>query len=743
MRKQGRRGRWTSPLLAAALAFHPWLTPPVAATGGSPVPRIDEVRADFDAGLLSIRGQNLVRSVHDPVYVSLSGETLAVVNRLPSEILAQLPPGIEPGTYRLVVVRSGFLPLADAMDVTLGAAGPRGEPGEPGEKGDRGDPGPPGVQGQRGDPGAPGADGATWLSGNGVPSEAIGRPGDHYLDAANGDVYRKTDRWRLLTNITGPQGPSGTPGDTKLVELAALAGVAPEDVGVPAAAVRPADCDAGAAITLTVGGAAAGEVVGVVAEEALSTPFRFRVVVRGGSPAAVGQAAQLTIRNVDVLTVAGQIGETAVAGTRDDSPLHLFTIEPTALRADVGTGFRTFERMSVRDIATAELAPFGLLVDLPVLPREEYEVRWQETPFAYVSRLLEREGVHYRFADDGRLIGGQNNSAFPAGPALTYRGHFAGIDPGELALSSFRAGAAAAPAGAAVTGWDFRSKEPVVGRAGAGEGVDGLVAMDQTVGNRQTADRRAQALLDRERARRLTNTGTSNSPAVRAGRMVTVSGGGFGGGYVVTAVRHAAWADGGCFAYGNAFSAIPDAVTYRPPLRTPIPRVESSLTAVVTNTSDPDRLGRVKVKFPLLEGGAFESDWIRAAVPLNPRDSNPFVPNGCAMDREVLVSFIGGDPRMPTVVGLLYNEDPPTPSEHCGPAVLSGQAPGGSVCPAGSTVLFSHAFADPPSVVVTPAGADGAGSCRVLDVEKTRFSYCCQGGQASSVNWIASAGPVE
>jgi N-acetylneuraminic acid mutarotase len=141
---------------------------PASATGTSLLLRIHEVQADFETGRILIRGQNLVRTSDDTVHVSLSGEPLPVLSQTAAEITASLPAGIEPGTYRLVVIRASYLPLADAMDVTLGTAGPPGSPGERGEKGERGDTGPPGLPGEKGatgekgEPGPPGPRGLDW-----------------------------------------------------------------------------------------------------------------------------------------------------------------------------------------------------------------------------------------------------------------------------------------------------------------------------------------------------------------------------------------------------------------------------------------------------------------------------------------------------------------------------------------------------------------------------------------------------
>jgi hypothetical protein len=124
--------------------------------------RLHEARADLDAGQLRIRGENLVRGANDPLQAWLAGTPLSVVSKTPGEVVVLLPAGIEPGTHKLIVVRPSLVPLADVLDVTLGAVGPAGPPGEEGAKGDRGDTGPQGIPGERGpkgdkgDPGIPG-----------------------------------------------------------------------------------------------------------------------------------------------------------------------------------------------------------------------------------------------------------------------------------------------------------------------------------------------------------------------------------------------------------------------------------------------------------------------------------------------------------------------------------------------------------------------------------------------------------
>jgi uncharacterized protein involved in type VI secretion and phage assembly len=86
------------------------------------------------------------------------------------------------------------------------------------------------------------------------------------------------------------------------------------------------------------------------------------------------------------------------------------------------------------------------------------------------------------------------------------------------------------------------------------------------------------------------------------------------------------------------------------------------VVGIVTNNQDPDKMHRVKVKFPWL-ADAQESWWARIASPMagNGRGAY-FLPE---VDDEVLVAFEHGDVRFPYVVGSLWNgkDSPPTTND--------------------------------------------------------------------------------
>ena len=81
-------------------------------------------------------------------------------------------------------------------------------------------------------------------------------------------------------------------------------------------------------------------------------------------------------------------------------------------------------------------------------------------------------------------------------------------------------------------------------------------------------------------------------------------------------------------------------------------RIYGVVVGVVTNNQDPDKMGRVKVRFPWLNE-TDESHWARVATMMAGKDRGSwFLPE---VEDEVLVAFAHGDVREPYVVGALWN----------------------------------------------------------------------------------------
>ena len=144
------------------------------------------------------------------------------------------------------------------------------------------------------------------------------------------------------------------------------------------------------------------------------------------------------------------------------------------------------------------------------------------------------------------------------------------------------------------------------------------------------------------------------SPALRAGTAVNISGVGstFNGRYVLTTVQHKF----GDVAYRSTFEvtgaqdrSLHNLVAGDAPIAG---RIYGVVVAIVTNNEDPEKLGRVKLKFPWL-ADSFESDWARmTSLGAGPDSGAVWIPE---VNDEVLVAFELGHPSRPYVVGSLWN----------------------------------------------------------------------------------------
>ena len=203
------------------------------------------------------------------------------------------------------------------------------------------------------------------------------------------------------------------------------------------------------------------------------------------------------------------------------------------------------------------------------------------------------------------------------------------------------------------------------------------IITDQPVSSVDEAKSLAQALEDAISSEHVQAEGVClGNPAILAGTLVDIKkvGTKFGGKYFVTEAQHR-WSTGDM--YQTRF-----VVSGRQP-NTVASLVQSSgdgdgrargvVVGVVTNLSDPDDFGRVKVKFPWLpknSGAEIESTWCRIASPMaGAQRGMYFLPE---INDEVLVSFEHGDMSYPYIIGGLWNKTDKPPLA-IGDAVASGK----------------------------------------------------------------------
>jgi uncharacterized protein involved in type VI secretion and phage assembly len=243
-----------------------------------------------------------------------------------------------------------------------------------------------------------------------------------------------------------------------------------------------------------------------------------------------------------------------------------------------------------------------------------------------------------------------------------------------------------------VRGWDWQAKQEIVGQVQngqtspkvgqskkGGELVKSGFSMEapylithRLIQDQGLADRLAQAVADRHDSRFIEADGLcTGNPSIVAGATINITSVGdrFSGSYFVTNAVHTF---DPAEHYKTRFSV--SGLNPTTLLSLIVAAEEQPVPAhvaigIVTNNSDPDGFGRVKVKFPWLSSD-HESDWVRIAVPGGgDKRGMQFLPE---VNDEVLVAFELGDIQSPYVIGGLWNgrDKPPLPNNE---ATKSGQ----------------------------------------------------------------------
>jgi type VI secretion system VgrG family protein len=319
-------------------------------------------------------------------------------------------------------------------------------------------------------------------------------------------------------------------------------------------------------------------------------------------------------------------------------------------------------------------------------PTWRHLVQFEESDFAFVSRLCERYGIFYFFENTPtaeQIVFVDCNHFLPR----LEDGHELPFTPDPQAApeagSLLRFDAAYQTVPHKIFLQDYNDELPklpllvtaVVDAAGHGNRVEYGAHYRTTAEGDFLAKVRAEELL----SRKLRFNGSSTVTRLTAGRIFTLTDHRFrawGQQYLVVSVRHrikeaqAAPANSvfaqGEGEYTNEFVAISNDVAFRPEPRTPRPRIDGMINGRVESnmaSTDPalDDLGRYRVRLPFdlsTTPSGFGSWWIRKLEPYGgPNNGMHFpLPPGT----HVLVAFINGDPDRPFIVGTLPAADNPS-----------------------------------------------------------------------------------
>jgi len=377
--------------------------------------------------------------------------------------------------------------------------------------------------------------------------------------------------------------------------------------------------------------------------------------------------------------------------TSEDTGLSTYQIEivPAFWLLTQRTNCRVFQQMTDLEVALAILTEWRLLIEnqcTATYKTRKYRVQYQETDFAFVSRMLEASGISYLFeqrGDDTVLVLRDAPEAMPARPEPL--GHFNTAVPSRIHATGFRAVRRVRPGRITFADHDPRlpntpllshavsSAHPIEStlesftyRAGNGKygnpGPKDTPTADDR-GRSRTDPDEAKLIADRDAAARIAATQrfsyTTNCFEVRAGAIVPIVGHPIAEKYkglLVTSVVVEGKHDSNATILAETVDA---KQPYKPHRRTPTPNISGVECATVVGpageTVHCDEFGRVRVQFHWDRYGNMDelsSCWVAV--------NQPWAGEGFGMvnlpriGQEVLVSFLGGDPEEPVIVGRIF-----------------------------------------------------------------------------------------
>ena len=451
-----------------------------------------------------------------------------------------------------------------------------------------------------------------------------------------------------------------------------------------------------ATLTLTAGGRtfAAAALEGA---ERVSQLFRFVVDVPAANPGALpfdallGQpvSASLALPNGATRHFNG-IASRISQGSTDKSIVFRIEVVPQLWLLTRTSNSRAFQDLSVPDILTRVLSERGIPFQLNLqgaYPPRDFVLQYRESDFAFVSRLMEEEGIFYFFehgAGGHTLVIADSPQSHPVVPAKatipfgrdaihdwtktqelrsgkhSLRDYHFTVPGDDFAVS------AEIPSTVPVGTVNHRLQTPLTRSLEVydwpGEYAQRFDDASPTgAAVRAEGPRTGAIRSEQEAAQAIAIQGGSVVPSLTAGHKFTLAGHfDANGQYVVTGVKHTA-RDPGTGNHrvdsDNSFTCIPASLPFRPVRTTPRPVVAGMQTAVVTGPAGSqvfaDRYGRVKVQFMWDREGRRDensSTWIRVST-LHGGSSFALPEVG----DEVLVGFLEGDPDQPIIVGSVPN----------------------------------------------------------------------------------------
>ena len=443
--------------------------------------------------------------------------------------------------------------------------------------------------------------------------------------------------------------------------------------------------------------------------EGISEPFRFDLElvseVETGNPGKVkphdlvGQpfTIKIALENEKVRYISG-LCESFSAGRQDDQlAYYKASIVSWFSFLSLASNCRIFQKKTVPDIIQQVFTDLGYS-DFEVSLTKDYTawdycVQYRETDFAFISRIMEAEGIFYYFQHDSAkhtmILSDDPSSYKPLPQESSFHYAFVTGVQEDLQDTIRTWNAEEKIHSGKWTTRDFHHEmpannlqitEPSSGVATAGQKFE---VFDYPGDHAKKFNDPAARLgnihpegekLNKNRMQELEATrvefsGMSRCRAFTSGYKISVAGGNADGSYLLTGLTHQAHQvpdylnrDVPREAYANEFKCIEASVPFKPQERTAKPVIAGLQTALVVDESSsgnteeiwPDKYGRIRARFPWDRESKYAC-WLRVIQPWAGKMwGHQWLPR---TGDEVAVSFLEGDPDQPVVVGSIYNSD--------------------------------------------------------------------------------------
>ncbi|MEA3445222.1 MAG: type VI secretion system tip protein VgrG, partial [Bacteroidota bacterium] len=384
----------------------------------------------------------------------------------------------------------------------------------------------------------------------------------------------------------------------------------------------------------------------------------------------VGSVIQISIKPVDFLKQHAELNFKGVitnisanrANRRNGDMLTIQGYSPDIL-IDETPNCKSFEEADIKQIFSEVLKPYPKnLLPLKSSPNSsekfDYIVQYNETNFNFLYRLAALNGEWFFYDGQNLHLGLDTGkeTELEYGSDLIDFNFSMGVSPINFSFSAFSYSDvktySSSSKSASISGLNDNQKVSEKKSEGlyTSDNNQFLIHHSSNI-NQSSLDKIVKKVKGNKISNAVVCSGQSENTGVQIGQIISISGknmimetGPNYGQYLVVSVNHSSDLEGN---YMNTFTAIPANITNNPFIVPQLfPRIESQ-SAVVTDNSDPDKLGRIRVRFYWQEQK--DSPWLRIVNPYAGDKRGAFIiPE---IGDEVMVQFEGSNAEKPYVIG--------------------------------------------------------------------------------------------